>query len=164
MKKILLLFICCILINGSICDARIARGTDQFTGGARFTSGMKGEDESTLRNLLFKKILVEKTEEYYIKADNYTYKEHVLANSAIEMKIDNFSTCILESQNYKNIGPMEGKFLAILTVKVPEEAILQLKEAKRVALRFTRNNGFQFVYVLPDDALEEWKQVIATKE
>lgn len=164
MKKFVLLFLCCMLLGGSICSAEIAKGVDQFTGGAKFISGMKGDDEATLRNLLFKKILSGNIKEYFVEADNFSYEDHALADNFIEIRIDDNPTYMCVKHAYMDVGPMEGKFLAMLTVKVPEEAIEKLKDAKRVALRFTRNNGFQFVYVLPDDALEEWKQVIATEK
>lgn len=160
MKKLILLFLCCALMGGSICNAEIAKGVDQFTGGIKFISGVKGDDEATLRSLLFKKILSGNTEEYFMEADNFSYKDHALTDNFIEMRIDDNPTYTCIKHAYMDVGPMEGKFLAILTVKVPEEAIMQLKDAKRVALRFARNNGFQFVYVLPSEVLAEWKEVI----
>lgn len=164
MKKLVLLFSCCIMIGISVCSAEIAKGIDQFTGGAKFISGTKGEDDATLGNILFKKIVTGTTEEYFIEADNEAYKERILADKSIEIKIDDNPICLLGNSNYKTYSPINWKMLAVLTVNVPDNIIIKLRDANRVALRFTRNNGSQFVYVLPDNVLAEWKQVIATEK
>lgn len=57
-----------------------------------------------------------------------------------------------------------GEYLYMLDYQIPKEVIEKLQTANRVALRFTQNSGSTFVYVLPDEVLAEWKQVINTTE
>lgn len=162
MKRILFLGIIIMFIFTSIAGAEIRRIPDVFTNGIVVLSDDNSKqinNISNLRSLYFRKIISEKDVEYYIKADNEIESKYILAKSPVEISIGSHQY-ILECKNYKIFTPLNGKTNAVLTVKIPQEVIEKLQITNRVALRFTQNNGNQFVYVLPDEVLAEWKQVI----
>jgi hypothetical protein len=164
MKRILILTILCTVFVFSSVSAEIRRSVDEFTGGTRIICNTYLEENKDLDVISFRKLIIQNLTEFEIYANSDTYKSMSLGREPIEINIDGAKNTKLEIKEYKKFLPINGKEFVASTVSVPQEIMDQIKQANRIALKFTQNNGFTFVYVLPDNALAEWKQVINTEK
>lgn len=164
MKKIILMFVVMLMAGGSVASAKITHGVDEFEGAAIINS-IQNPKDSGLVSLMFQKISGSKEQIFKIEVQANTFPKLTLAKEPVMIKIDDNLKHTLQVNGYKNITAVFGRdVFTRLDVEVPLAVINELKVANRVALKFTQNNGSTFVYVLTDDVLNEWKEVIATEE
>lgn len=165
MKKLALLFICFMFVGGSFCSAEIVENKDNFTGGKLLISNTscKLDMENKLKWFSLYKNINHNNVSYKLKASVTTYDKFTLSENKAEISLDTGNVFFLEVINRRDI-PIDSKHNVAVNYEISQEVIQGIRESNRVALRFTQNNGSQFVYVLPDSVLAEWKQVIATKE
>ncbi len=158
------MLLCFMVFSVGVCSAEIFQRQDEFTGGNTIRSNYDIKLEEQLEWLSFYKNITKKTIRYGINADLMSFSRNFgLSDKVIRFNIDGDYTYDLLVLNWQEMK-ISADYLYMLNYSVPLEAVDKLKNANRVALRFTRNNGFQFVYVLPDEVLAEWKQVIATEK
>ncbi len=164
MKKIICLLSLFLLLNASLVNAEIRKGTDSFTNGISIRS--YNEPESSLEPITsFKKILSNESASYEImlrKSELIELKGMLLADSPLELKIGN--NPVLEIKDYKyKITKTHKDYLTfyntVINAKIDKDVADKIRYADRVALRFECIN-YHDVYVLPDKVLNEWKQVI----
>lgn len=163
LKKIALVLCLTILLGMGIASAKITRGFDDFTGGMTINSGTIGEP-LRLKNLYFSKIVNTNPIQYEIQVVRETYRGNAFANTFIEIKIDDYPAYQITVKE-SNVIPLVNKndIYSDITVSVPYDIVQKIKDAKRIALKLPTGTG-PFVYVLPDNVLAEWKEVIAMEK
>lgn len=164
MKRILILCMACMVLMAGVASAEILKGRDSFTNGLSVSSSV--EAKSIIQSMIFSKendggLL---TYEIYIAETNM--KEYIISNIPMEIKIDDFPTCKLKEYRYKITGPDSYgvNYNASITAIIPRDVVENIKNSKKVAIRFEDNYALRRIYVLPEATLNEWKQVIATEE
>lgn len=162
MKRISIVLIFILLLSVGIANAGVGKGFDKFTESVTINSNVYGNPHD-LRALTFSKILNKNKLIYEIVMENDTYEKFILASHSLIMRV-NDDNITLPVKDYRTSTPIDNKINTTLTLDVPNEFIEKIKNANRVALKFTRNDGSTFVYVLPNNILAEWKEVITTEE
>lgn len=165
MKRFMLLLACCVLFGGGVSNAEISRGTDNFTGGDFIISGVDSNLSSNgkVSNISFCKTISAEKVIYEIFVKSKGLDRFTVSREDLQMNIDGRETYKIISTNRMD-SVIGGDHVVALDYTVENNVIEKIKDSGRVALKFTQNNGSQFVYVLPDDVLAEWKQVIATEK
>lgn len=148
----------------SIVGAEVKKNHDGFTDGLKISSDVHpkwGADR-----VYFSKLITGELAEYQLLINERLGMDMSLKDQSVEIKIDNSPVQELMQYKYKINKTNDNKYMfnSVLTMKIPIETITEIINARRVALRFERNNGLPIVYVLPDEVLAEWKQVIATEK
>lgn len=163
MKRVLLLCLACMMLVTAAVSAEVMKGKDSFTGGFYVSSWQY--PEHFLKSIHFVKNIDEGVVSYDFSISRIRGKNSVLGNAPIEIKIDNYPVYDLKDYRYKLTGPDSYgvEYNSIIDVKFPTELAEKIKDAKRVAIRFEDARGIQYPYVLPDDVLAEWKEVINTE-
>lgn len=162
MRKIYFTILVCFFVLSSVANAEITRGYDSFNDAVTINS-WGNEKIEDFRSLVFGKIILPEKDQYYIIIQNEEYSNLLFAEKKMEIKLSGYNLIDLEPYSYKVITGSKNSH-AIIKYRVQEEVVEKIKNTNRIAIRVVRNNGLPVVYVLPDDTLEEWKQVIATKE
>jgi hypothetical protein len=163
LKKIALILTLAILLGMAVANAEIRRGTDKFSGGN--VIGSYSNISDTVDSIVLFKIVTPTSVEYAISARKSTVKEYAFSKTFLELKVDNEISHKIEVQEVLSL-PTDKPFINWNSVKAPVslEIIDQIKNGKRVALRFQVIGGYSPVVVLPDEVLVEWQQVIATEK
>lgn len=99
---------------------------------------------------------------YGLEAHNIALNKYGLSNTSAKVNI-NGEFYELNINNYA-ITSLIGVTLHKAIYDVPKNLVDEIYSANRIALKFTLNDGRQFVYILPDKVLAEWKEVINTTE
>lgn len=160
MKKITLVLALIMLLGMSVTSAEIGRGTDDFDGSQWVTSGTVLNSNGEWIGFQRKTIGAEK--EYYISLASKAFSYIKFAKEDAEIKIDDHPVGKMKIKEVSSMpAPLDSK-MSYIDVKsvVPMEIVQQIKTAKRVAVKFYRENSVPEVYVLPDAVLAEWKEVI----
>jgi uncharacterized protein YeeX (DUF496 family) len=159
LKKVALILLLAMLLGIGVASAKILTNQDKFTGGTRYTSyndNLKGVSSIGLHKI--------------IDNQNVNYELNV---SAYALPKENFSKEYAEIKVGQNLAiKAEVKAVRLLPtlnymstdIKISDEAIQQILESERVALKLYVENGTPIVFVLPDNVLAEWKEVIATEK
>lgn len=164
MKKIALILVLVMLLGMATASAEITRGIDDFTGGNRINSSTVTANPSQLKQLVLRKLVAGKNSYYEIWGERLTTKNFLFKDTFFEIKIDSSPVINIDVKEASSMTYMDGpNMFSWVTVPISPDIIEQIKGATRVALRFQINAG-DFVYVLPDAVLAEWKQVIATEK
>ncbi len=168
MKKITFVLFLIMLWGVSVASAEINRGQDSFTGYGTIKSCIYDEREIVTK-VDFKKVLSPDMPTYELSLIGQGHKKirnFILSNSPTEIKVDENPAYKLSPSNYsiKQVPGSYEKILSQLTFELPVENIDGFKNAKRIALRITMEDGTRYIYVLPAPVLAEWKQVISTEE
>lgn len=152
-----------------VCSADISSKQDEFSGGRTIES--KNFIDYSMRNLLdciiYSKVVTKDAVKYALQTDVTTIWD--VPYQSIRINVDGDYTFDLPISNLDHWIVQEKKYdrtRYIAKFDIPNDAIEKIKNASRIALQctITRRSGNQFVYVLPDNVLDEWKQVIATEE
>lgn len=163
MKRVLLLFMVCMVFVSAVASAEVAKGKDSFTGGFNVSSHVAAEPFLKVLHLV--KNVSDGGITYKLSLACIGSKENVLGDEPVEMKVDGQPVYELKEYRYKLSGPDSYGVLynSVIDIKMPPELIGYIKETKRVAIRFRDARGISYPYVLPDDVLAEWKEVINTE-
>lgn len=163
MRKIALILSFMMLLGITLASAEITRGEDTFTGGKTINSGTSA-DPSELKSLYFSKTVQVNAVEYEIQATRVTFKSFIFSSTFIELKIDENPVHKMVVKE-TSMMPLVNKndIYSSITVPVQNDIVQEIKDAKRIALRFQTVAG-PYVYVLPDSVLAEWKEVIDTEK
>lgn len=163
MKRLVCLLLCFVAIGSNICNAKVFEKQDDFTGGKIIISHYDADVRNSVDRITLKKIIGNRNNEYEFAAAVKANEKFTLANRGAQINIDKIYSYEIPIINRMDV-PVRYEHIVSVDYQASAEIIEKLQSATRVAFRFTQNNGFQFVYVLPDEALEEWKQVIATED
>lgn len=161
MKKFALLFFCCMLLGGSLCNAELTRGYNKFNDAVTINSIL--ESSSEYEYMVFQKMLLDENAAYLIKVENKGLESSLISEKPAEIKIDKEPSFKLECAD-RSVIMVAYEKNALVKYNVPVEVAEKIRSANRVAVRFFTNNGFDIISVLSPDELAEWKEVIATKE
>ena len=163
LKKVALVLCFIMLLGIGVASAKITRGADAFSGAVIINSGVHGK-ASELESLYFRKIPQSSSVDYQIHATRITFKDFIFANTFLEIKIDDNNAQQLPIKEAKNMSLVsERDIYSSITIVVPNDMISQINNAKRIALRFQTVSG-SYVYILPDNVLAEWKEVIGMEK
>lgn len=166
MKRMLFLFLCFSVISVTACSAEMHKVHDEFTGGEILRSNYRGADNEKVKWLSLIKETSKLEVRYSVQFDVTDYDDYVIGDRGSLMNIDGNETlklAMLNSEKMKSYV-QKGKVNKSVTYSLGQEDVDKIFIANRVAFKLTQNNGSQFVYVLPDDVLSEWKRVIATEK
>ncbi len=164
MKKVALILCLAMLLGIGVVSAEINRNSDYFSGGVSISS------HTTMTYPVDRLSLIKTTgsasTEYSIFAKVTSSKEFSLVKTFIELKIDDAPTHSIDIREGSSLQATDNRYMISSSIKVPlaPEYIDEIKNAKRVALRFQTLGGYTPIYVLPDNVLAEWKEVIATEK
>lgn len=166
LKKVALVLLLIMFIGLTVVSAEIRRGKDEFTNGSIIGSYINVNTSGVIDGISLTKTVTSNSSEYTIIAKNTTLKEFAFAKTFIEIRIDENLTHKIDVEKVSSTRVPSSSVDYRFSVVVPanEQIINELKGAKRVALRFQCVDNFSPVYVLPDNVLAEWKEVIATEK
>lgn len=163
-KRIILMVLCCMIFSVGVCSAEIFKHKDDFSNGNIIRSNIYTDKscEEMLRWLSFYKTKSNNSIQYNIAVSNKTLNKYGISNANGKINIDG-ETFDLIISNYSKM-PLSGVTTHDAIYDISQNIEKKINSANRVALKITKNDGFQFVYVLPDEVLTEWKQVINTEK
>lgn len=163
MKRVLFLWMGCMLLVSTVASAEVKKGKDSFTNGINVGSYI--QPENFFDTMFFIKTISDGTISYEFSISRIRGKNNILGDAPIQMKIDHYPVYELKHYRYKVTGPDSYgvEYNSDIKVKFPSELANQIKEAKRVAIQYEDVLGMEWPYVIPDDVLAEWKEVIATE-
>lgn len=165
MKRVLVLCMLIVVAFSGIVHAEIIKGTDSFSGEAYISSWQY--PKPLLDTLNFHKdIKTDGEVSYTLSISQITSKDFVLEDFPIEVKIGNHAVQKLTDYRYKMTGPDSYgiKYNSMIDARFPAELAEMIKNAEKVAIRFEHAEGTRVPYVLPNNILSEWKEVIATEK
>lgn len=163
LKKVALILSLLMLLGIAGGNAHITKGTDNFTENQQINS--QNDVSGQIDSVLLTKTINPNSAEYELSVNKRTTREFALAKTTIEIKVDSNPPRKFDVQNLKKI-PTEDPFIFSYYIKTSmnQEIVNEIKNAKRVALRFELANGWQPVIVLREYVLNEWKEVINTEK
>jgi len=171
MKKVILVAICCMLFS-SVCSAKISVHKDEFTGGIIICSNLKTDSsmKDKLDLLYWEKTSSTAEVRYFNELGVETFSWCYFSRNPLQMNIDGstYSVPCVESDVVKTVE--HTNFLSA-GYKVDPTVAEKIATAKRVAIKyqmlntqFGDNRTEDCVYVLPEETLNEWKEVIQRTE
>lgn len=162
MKRVLVLCMVCMFLVSAVASAEVKKGKDSFTGGMNVHCEMKSPYSDSMK---FSKNITGKQAIYKIKIIKSNLKKYLIADIPIELKIDQYPVCELKDYIYQVTGPDSYgvSYSSIMESKISLDIIEKIKVSNRIAIRFRDNDATKYPYVLPDDVLAEWKEVINTE-
>ena len=164
MKRIALILVLIMLLGAMVASAEITRGKDSFTGGVTVNAYSSAGDSSKLKALYFTKIIETEPVEYELQATRISFRDFILQNMPVEIKIDSHDTQRLKVKEASSMPLVnDSEVYSDVTVTIPIDLISQINGSNRIALRFQTASG-SYIYVLPDAVLAEWKEVIAAEK
>lgn len=163
MKRVLVLCMACMVLVSAVASAEVKKGKDSFTGGFNVSSHVAAEPFLKVVHLV--KNVSDGGIMYKLTLSCIGSNKNVLGDEPIEMKVDGQPVHELKDYRYKLSAANSYGVLynSVIEIKLPLDLIDQIKETKRVAIRFRDARGISYPYVLPDDVLAEWKEVINTE-
>jgi len=171
MKKVILVAICCMLFN-NVCSAKVSAYEDEFTGGMEIFSECKTNSNMNdeLGTLILEKIVTTAEIQYTIELHSETFPWSYFSKSPLQINIDGstYNVLFVKSDVIKTV---ERTNLLSAYYKVDPTIAEKIATAKRVAIKyqildtqFGDNRTWDYVYVLPEEILNEWKEVIQRTE
>lgn len=165
LKRIFLLSIMFLFLCGSIADAEIIKGKDDFTGGKTCYSTYKfSSDES----ICFTKIYDKNLENYELEFWKKSLLGENYARIPIEIKVDDNPIQKIEVKEINSLptDPFSRTAPVVISNKadISQSIIGDIKDSRRVALKAYKDKYSPVIVVLPDTVLAEWKEVIETEE
>lgn len=163
MKRVLALCMACMVLLSAVASAEVKKGKDSFTGGLNVGSYVK--PENFFDTMYFIKTISDGYISYEFSISRIRGKDSILGDAPIKIKVGQYPVCELKDYRYKATGPDSYgvKYNSDIKVKFPSELANQIKDAKRVAIQYEDVLGMEWPYVIPDDVLAEWKEVINTE-
>lgn len=163
MKRVLLLCLACMVLVSAVASAEVKKGKDNFTGGFNVSSHVAAEPFLKVVHLV--KNVSDGGIMYKLTLSRIGSNKNVLGDEPIEMKVDGQPVYELEDYRYKlsEANSYGVLYNSVMDIKLPLNLIDRIKETKRLAIRFRDARGISYPYVLPDDVLAEWKEVINTE-
>lgn len=163
MKRVLLLCLACMMLVSAVASAEVKKDKDSFTGG--INAGSYTNLQPFFNTMYFRKTMSDGYVTYEFSISRIGGKNSILGDAPIEIKIDQYPVYELRDIRYRSSGPDSYgvKHSSSISVKIPADLADKIREAKRVAFQYEEVNGMRWPYVLPDDVLAEWKEVINTE-
>jgi len=171
LKKFILMAICCMLFS-SVCSAKISVHKDEFTGGVIICSNLKTDSsmKDKLDALYWEKTLSTAEVRYLSRLHVETFSWCYFSKNPLQVNIDG-STYNVSCVGSDVFRTMERTNCLSADYMVDPTIAEKIATAKRVAIKyqildtqFGDNRTKDCVYVLPDETLNEWKEVIRRTE
>lgn len=159
-KVVVLLIMLCCLCSFQVSNAQIEKRIDSFDNTIRIFSVQQNIGQMKGQFNFIKIIAKNEAINYQLYASTEIGKKYSFSNDYAEIKINEniYKIKVLNSEDYNHTD--NGLYDISLTVEIPNEIIDDLLASNKVSLRFHRENGWEDIVDLPDEVLNEWKQVI----
>lgn len=147
----------------TIGNAEIRKYDDNFTNGKEILSAY--QEKSFGESIYFNKIMTDKKYTYSIICYNGVHDpRNSYSKTSMEIKIDENPIEYLEIKDTNVEHYQKIIMMSCTTKEINGNVIDQISSAKRIAVKVYKQNNSPKVYILPESIINEWKQIINTKE
>lgn len=159
MKRVLLLWLACMMLLSAVASAEIKKDKDET--GLYVASTIKKPEIGF--EVKFTKNVVGNEHFYRMFVFVHSqFPEFLLGDSPITLSIDKYPSFDLDDYKY-GITKGVGQYYSSIQAKVSLDMIERIKNAKKIMLLCKSKDGPLPYGMLSQDFLDEWKEVINTE-
>lgn len=162
MRKIIILTLCYIFFCIGICNANVTiKNNDEFTGGTVITSKIFTDYNMSryLDCIVFTKTATSNIARYTLQTDATT---SLGSPKDIEINVDGDYLFEPIHTDIKS-SLIDYRIRFVINYDISDDMVEKIRNANRIALK-CKIGDFTKIYILPDEVLTEWKQVINTEK